>query len=96
MHAARREPIVKEFLVRPTSFHISNAAGNKHGVTGEETTKPGASLQEVLIEFTRDVSETRALEGRRVAHHLESDAGIMMEELARIGHGPFHLSFSLL
>ena len=33
----------------------------------------------------QDVSDARALGGRLVAHHLEFDAGIVMEELARAG-----------
>ena len=51
VHSARGEPVVKEFLVRPTGFHISNAASAIHGVMEEEATRSGASLQEVLIEF---------------------------------------------
>ena len=35
----------------------------------------------------RDVSETYALGGRLVAHLLEFDVGIVMEELARAGMG---------
>ena len=92
VHAAGGEPIVKEFLVRPTGFHISNVASAMHDVTEEKATSLGASLQEVLIEFMRDVSETRSLGGRLVAHHLEFDAGIVMEELARAGLN--HLQYS--
>ena len=85
VHAAGGEPIVKEFIVCPAGFHISNEASAIHGVTEEEAITSGASLQEVLIEFMQDVSDARALGGRLVAHHLEFDAGIVMEELARAG-----------
>ena len=85
VHAAGGEPTVKEFIVCPTGFRISNEANVTHGVTVKEATTSGASLQEVLIEFMRDVSETRALGGRLVAHHLAFDAGIVMKELARAG-----------
>ena len=85
VHAAGSEPIVKEFIVHPMGFSISDAASEIHGVTEEKATKSGVPLQAALIEFMRDVSETRALGGRLVAHHLEFDAGIVMEELARAG-----------
>ena len=85
VHAAGGETIVKEFIVCPAGFRISNEASAIHGVTEEEAITWGASLQEVLIEFMQDMSDARALGGRLVAHHLEFDAGIVMEELARAG-----------
>ena len=85
VHAAAGEPIVKEFVLRPTDFDISKAAAAIHGITQEEATRQGTYPHEVLTEFMRDVSNVHALGGRLVAHHLEFDAGIVMEELARAG-----------
>ena len=66
-------------------IYLLSSVGLAYGVTVEEATTSGASLQELLIELMQDVSEVRSLGGRLVARHLEFDAGIVMEELARAG-----------
>ena len=65
--------------------HLLWFVGLAYGGTVEEATTSGASLHELLIELMQDVSEVRSLGGRLVARHLEFDAGIVMEELARAG-----------
>jgi len=89
IHAKREEPVVKEFLVRPAGFEVSTSASAMHGITHEDAMARGAPLQDVMLEFMRDISQAHDLGGCLVAHHLEFDAGIVSEELVRAGLGHF-------
>ena len=89
VHAKSEGPVVKEFLVRPAGFEVSAATIAVHGITHEAAMARGAPLQDVMLEFMRDLSQAHDLGGRLVAHHLEFNAGIVSEELARAGLSHF-------
>ena len=89
VHAKSEGPVVKEFLVRPAGFEVSISASAMRGITHEDAMARGAPLQDVMLEFMRDISQAHDLGGCLVAHHLEFDAGIVSEELVRAGLGHF-------
>ena len=49
VHGAGGESDVKEFIVHPDGFSISDAASAIHGITEEKATKSGVPLQAALI-----------------------------------------------
>lgn len=76
--------IVKERLVRPIGFEVSEKAHNFHKISHEVACRDGGDLAEVLTEFMTDLLHvTEANDGRMCCHHLEFDAGIIANELER-------------
>lgn len=64
--------IVKQFLVKPCGYEVSEkATKNCHGITHERAVREGRDLAWVLQEFMKDVSEACAQGGRVCAHQLE-------------------------
>ena len=83
------EIVVKERLVQPVGFRVSDKAGRFHGVSHELATSQGQPLRDVLQEFIQDMIRALDNGGRIVIHHLEFDAGIVAPELDRAGLGNF-------
>jgi len=72
---------VKERLVRPVGFCISERATERHGISHEQA-QEGAPIADVLAEFLGDlryVVEERG--GRLVCHNAEFDFGIIANEI---------------
>ncbi len=68
------EPKVKEYIILPEDFQISEKAAKYHGICESKATSYGKPLREVLNEFIVDVRGAVAKGGRVVAHNLESKA----------------------
>jgi len=81
---------VKTALVQPNGFKISEKATKFHGISHATAVQEGRSFSDVLCEFMADVSEAYSRGGRVVAHHLEFDAGVILQELARCGLHKLH------
>ena len=63
---------VKEYLVRPRDFRISEKAERYHGISNAQAEANGRELAEVLEEFLRDLKHLVKEESARVVcHHLE-------------------------
>jgi hypothetical protein len=77
----------KERLVKPCGFHVALSATAAHGISQERASQEGLPLEAVLAEFLDDVAAVHARGGRAVAHHIEFDAGVIANELARAGLG---------
>ena len=76
----------KEFLIFPDGFIISDKATTYHGISNELAIQKGRSLKEVLTDFMNDVQYVVGTQnGKVVAHHLEFDAGIILNEMSRCG-----------
>ncbi len=78
-----RRATVKERLVRPVDFRISEDATNYHGISHEQA-QDGEPIADVLAEFLGDlryVVEERG--GRMVCHNMEFDCGIIKNEMDR-------------
>jgi len=77
---------IKEFLVCPEGFEISEKATQYHGISNELATTQGISLKDALREFMNDIAHVIGTQkGRMVCHHLEFDAGIIANEMNRCG-----------
>ena len=79
------ETRVKELLVKPNGFRISDKAARLHGTTHDVATSQGQPLRDVLSEFIGELLAAHASGGRVVIHHLEFDAGIINREFERAG-----------
>jgi DNA polymerase III epsilon subunit-like protein len=62
---------VKEYIVRPSGFMISDKAANYHKISNEKAITEGLPLEDILAEFIKDVRGAVAKGGRVVAHNLE-------------------------
>ena len=83
----RSDPLVKSYLIKPIGFTIANDATMLHRITNDMAAS-GRSLREVLEEFVTDVFQLCREGARLVSHHLEFDAGLLMNEFdcASLGH----------
>ena len=79
--------VVKERLVQPSDFQISEKATHYHGISHDWAIRNGRPLREVLEEFITDMINVYDEGGRIVVHHLEFDCGIIERELLRAGLG---------
>ena len=79
------ELVVKEHIVYPSDFVISERAAQYHGISHDIAMRHGRPLQEVLAEFMNDMIQVYRQGGRIVVHHLEFDCGIIGRELQRSG-----------
>jgi DNA polymerase III epsilon subunit-like protein len=77
---------IKEFMVYPEGFKVSEKATKYHGISNDQATEKGKHLEEVLSEFMDDaryvIDENH---GTLVCHHMEFDAGIIANEMHRCG-----------
>ena len=80
----------KVALVQPDGFEIAEKASTFHKISHSTAAREGRPLPDVLREFMEDVLEWCDRGGRVVAHHLEFDAGIILNELARCGLHELH------
>ena len=76
---------VKCKLIRPDGYEIADKATQFHGISQEQAMSEGLDLKEVMEEFMKDMVELCESGGRVVAHQLEFDAGLILEELQRCG-----------
>eukprot|EP00973_Karenia_brevis_P009794 1323001-Karenia_brevis.AAC.1 len=84
------QAIVKNAVIQPHGFLISDRASAVHGITHKDASTNGRQLAVVLDEFMRDVSESVLRGGRVCAHQLEFDAGVIACELQRCGLDKLH------
>ena len=77
--------VVKECVVQPTDFQISEKATRYHGISHEWAMQNGRPLREVLEEFMKDIINVYDQGGRIVVHHLEFDCSIIGREFQRAG-----------
>ena len=75
--------VVKERLVKPDGFRISDKAEKFHGISNTLASSQGQQLKDVMREFMDDMIDIYNKGGRVVIHHLEFDAGIINRELDR-------------
>ena len=75
--------VVKECVVQPTDFQISEKATRYHGISHEWAMQNGRPLRKVLEEFMKDIINVYDQGGRIVVHHLEFDCGVIGRELQR-------------
>ena len=80
----------KVALIQPDGFEIAEKATTFHKISQATAAQEGRPLADVLREFMEDVLEWCDRGGRVVAHQLEYDAGIILNELARCGLHEFH------
>ena len=71
---SENEPQVKEYIIQPDGFEISDKAAKYHGICQTDANNTGKPLHEVLSEFVVDVRSAVAKGGRIVAHNLELGA----------------------
>ena len=74
---------VKTAYVQPDGFQITKDATDFHKITQAFATQEGRPLADALCDFMADVSEAHSRGGRVVAHNLEFDAGVILNELER-------------
>ena len=74
-----------QILVKPNGFEITPDATRKHGITPEMASTKGVPLQEALQTMVGEVLEHCAKGARLVSHNLPFDAGLIYEELSRVG-----------
>ena len=79
--------VVKEYVVQPSGFQISEKATHYHGISHGWAMQHGRPLREVLEEFMDDMISVYDQGGRIVVHHLEFDCGIIGREFQRAGLG---------
>ena len=66
------DQIIKERLVYPEGFKISEKAAKYHGISNDLATINGRALKDVLNEFMNDVTHViEKHKGRIVCHHLQ-------------------------
>ena len=88
---------MKERFVRPIGFEISEKAVRDHGITQDTAARDGVQLTDVLSEFCADLFQAaREHDARLVCHHLEFDAGILWNEMARSNMKEESRQFGLL
>eukprot|EP00973_Karenia_brevis_P091435 12407422-Karenia_brevis.AAC.1 len=80
-------------IIRPTGFEISDKAAKFHGISQARAIREGRCLEDTLRAFMADVQEVCRCGGRVVAHHLEFDAGIILNELNRCGLHDLHAAW---
>ena len=76
---------VKEFLVKPEGFTVSDKATAYHGISHVAAFEQGRPLRDVLEELLVDVEDMRQRGGRLVCHNAEFHFGIVARELSRCG-----------
>ena len=72
-------------VIKPDGFAITPEASRKHHISHDMAVATGTPLRDALQLMFNDVLDACARGGRLVAHHLEFDAGIIAEELSRVG-----------
>jgi len=78
------EATVKELLIRPEGFQISDKATNYHKISHQHATDNGRPLKDVLNDFMDDLRYVVDIQkGKLVCHHIEFDSGIIANELVR-------------
>ena len=78
---------VKERIVQPDGFQISEKASKYHGIKNDCATSMGIPLAAALKEFLTDVINVCSNHGRAISHHMHHDAMIIMHELERATEG---------
>jgi len=79
------QEVVKSSFILPNNFQMEEKATMFHGIAQTKLLTEGRSLAEVMQEFMTDVREACKGDCRLVAHQLEFDAGVIQEELRRLG-----------
>lgn len=74
---------VKTAFVQPDGFQITQDATDFHKITQAFAAQDGRPSADALCDFMADVSEAHSRGGRVVAHNLEFDAGVILNELKR-------------
>lgn len=72
---------MRNFIVKPDSFIIPEAAARIHGISTERAMAEGVALQQALSEFVALANECKYL----VAHNMSFDEMIVGAELHRVG-----------
>ena len=85
--ASTEDMVVKEMLVRPESFMVSQGATGIHGITHATAESDGLPLGEALRSMVTDVLGHCSRGARLVSHNLPFDAGLIYHELGRAGLG---------
>ena len=67
-------PTVKEYMVQPADFCVSDQAAAFHGIAHEMASSTGRPIREVLQEMLADVRTCMQLGGRVVCHQMERRA----------------------
>ena len=70
----------KSYIVKPEGFNYEFEATRIHGITQEYATRNGVSLNDILNEFDKDLSDSKYL----VAHNLEFDYAVLYSEFKRV------------
>ena len=70
-----------DFIIKPDGFSIPSEVSKVHGITTERALSEGISIQNVLEEFSGQVSDSSLL----VAHNMAFDEKIVGAELLRNG-----------
>ncbi len=79
---------VKERLVHPVGFCISEKATEKHNISHERAVHDGELIANVLAEFLGDLRYVvQEQGGRMVCHNMEFDCGIIKNEMDRCDLG---------
>lgn len=68
-----------DYTIKPSGFIIPDEASKIHGITTEKALSEGSDLQDVLLGFTRELSNSKLL----VAHNLDFDSKVVAAELLR-------------
>ena len=78
--------VMKERIITPMNFVISDKASRFHGITHDHAIECGSCLGKVLEEFMSDALQAvQEHDARLVCHHLEFDAAIIANEFLRCG-----------
>ena len=76
-------PITSKWTSQPEGFAIKPEATMKHGISQDAAADAGHNLRVALQSMLTALMQCCARGGRLVAHHIEFDAGILIEELCR-------------
>ena len=77
--------MTKQRFVKPWGATVTPKAETLHGTSNATLEASGGRSDAVLRKFLRDVLPACQCGGRVISHHLEFDAGIIMNELERCG-----------
>ena len=71
-------------IIQPSGFQITKDASDYHKITQAKAEESGVKFMDAITDFFTDLANLNS-SYRVVAHHLEFDAGIIIEELSRCG-----------
>jgi hypothetical protein len=74
----------RSFYVVGTDRLISQKAHDYHRITNAQVAREGVPIDRALQRFVDDCRWLRSVDGLLVAHQLEYDAGIILQELGRL------------